>query len=152
MTGTPDDDALDEALLAAAREARGRAHAPYSGFAVGAALADAEGRIHAGCNVESASYGLTICAERAAVAAAVAAGARDFRRLALVTGADDPLPPCGACREVLAEFAPDLDIVSEGGGVLERWRLDALLPGPFRLPGAGEASAGAGADSRRPTS
>ena len=96
------------ALLAAARAVRAHAHAPYSRFTVGAAVLDDAGRIHAGCNVENASYGLTVCAERNAVAAAVAAGAKSIRAVAIVTRMRrPPATPCGACRQVLAEFAGD---------------------------------------------
>ncbi|HEY6478364.1 MAG TPA: cytidine deaminase, partial [Polyangia bacterium] len=92
------------ALVMAARAVRGRAHAPYSKFLVGAAVRDERGRIHVGCNVENASYGLTVCAERNAVAAAVAAGARRVRAVAVVSGSRPPASPCGACRQVLAEL------------------------------------------------
>ncbi len=122
----------DEGLLERARAVRDRAHAPYSGFHVGAALLTADGSVHVGCNVENVSYGLTVCAERAAVAAAVAQGRAGFVRLALSVSEGGPATPCGACRQVLAEFAPDLAIVSEGetGERLE-WGLDDLLPHPF---------------------
>ena len=120
------------ALVAAARAARAKAYAPYSRFAVGAALLGEDGSIHAGCNVENASYGLTVCAERAAVLAAVAAGVRRFRALALAAGTTEPAPPCGACRQVLAEFCRDLPIrmVSASGRVRTR-RLRSLLPMGF---------------------
>ena len=124
------------ALLTAARAVRRQAHAPYSRFQVGAAVLDDAGRIHAGCNVENASYGLTICAERNAVAAAVAAGARSLRAVAIVTRQrHPPATPCGACRQVLAEFGgDDLPLLLAGPtGAAQEQRLGALLPQAFRL-------------------
>jgi cytidine deaminase len=116
----------------AARAARRRAYAPYSGFRVGAAVR-AGGRVHAGANVENASYGLTVCAERNAVAAAALAGARRLEALAVASGTRPPSPPCGACLQVLAEFAgPDLPVALAGAGrrvVLTT--LGALLPRGF---------------------
>jgi len=127
-----------DALLAEARAVRDRAYAPYSGFRVGAALLGASGRVYVGCNVENASFGLTICAERSAVVAAVAAGETRFQAVAIVTDSEGPVAPCGACRQVLAEFEPKLEVWSEGGGVQGGWRLDQLLPEPFReLPERG---------------
>jgi len=120
-----------DSLLAKARETMANAYAPYSGLRVGAALLAEDGSVHTGCNVENASYGLTICAERAAVAGAVARGATAFRAVAIVSDGDQAVPPCGACRQVLAEFAPDMVIVSEGGSERREWRLGALLPEPF---------------------
>lgn len=112
--------------------ARNHAYAPYSKFAVGAALLTESGEIFTGCNVENASYGLTICAERAAVAAAVAAGFRKFAALAVAADTAEPVMPCGACRQVLAEFAPTLPISSSGrDGAHSSHLLSALFPAPF---------------------
>jgi cytidine deaminase len=102
-----------DALLQAAWAAQKLAYAPYSGFPVGAALLTETGQVFVGCNVENLSYGLTLCAERSAVVAAVAAGVRAFRGIAIVSNSMEPISPCGACRQVLAEFAPALQIVSE---------------------------------------
>jgi cytidine deaminase len=123
------------ALVAAARAVRSRAHAPYSKFRVGAAVRDERGRIHVGCNVENASYGLTVCAERNAVAAAVAAGARRIRAVAVVSGARPPVTPCGACRQVLAELGgADTEVLIAGAtGAARRTTLGALLPRAFAL-------------------
>ena len=119
-------------LRAAATDALEQAYAPYSGFRVGAALRCADGSIIAGCNVENASFGATICAERAAVAAALVRGVREFDALYLVTDAEEPTPPCGICRQVLVEFAPSLVIVSSTlRGAEARWTLAELLPHPF---------------------
>lgn len=120
-----------EELLRMAGQARERAYAPYSRFPVGAALEAADGSVFVGCNVENASSGLTICAERAAVSSAVAAGHRSFRRLALSTLGERAVAPCGACRQVLSEFAPGLTIISRAGEARERWTLGELLPAPF---------------------
>ena len=121
----------DEVLVAKAWHARERAYAPYSQFAVGAALLSADGRVFTGCNVENLSYGLTICAERVALASAIAAGARKFTRIAVVADTKVPISPCGACRQVLAEFAPDLLVISANfHGKTAEWRLSELLPRP----------------------
>ncbi|HEX9799890.1 MAG TPA: cytidine deaminase [Thermoanaerobaculia bacterium] len=122
-----------EALLGAAREARRRAYAPFSGFAVGAAILAADGRVFTGCNVENRSFGLSLCAERAAVAAAVAAGSRQFSAVAVVTDAEPPAAPCGLCRETLAEFCgPELPIHLGGAdGSRRDTTLGELFPEPF---------------------
>lgn len=121
----------EQTLVCAATAARARAYAPYSSFAVGAAIESGDGQQFSGCNVENASYGLTVCAERNALAAAIAAGARTFKRIAIASrGA---VAPCGACRQVLAEFGLDLDVlrVDESGTVVSRTTLGALLPEHF---------------------
>jgi cytidine deaminase len=122
---------LTDSLIEAARNAQSRAYAPYSRFRVGAALQAVDGSIFSGCNVEKASYGLTICAERAAICAAVSAGAQRFRRAVVVSDVDPPAAPCGACRQVLAEFGLDLAIEGIGPGRTLRWRLSELLPAAF---------------------
>lgn len=119
------------ALVAKAREVMARAHAPYSRFCVGAAVEADDGRVFVGCNVENASYGLTVCAERMAVGAAVAGGARKFRRIAVTTGVEPPGPPCGACRQVLAEFGLDVEVIAAGPKSERRWVLRTLLPDAF---------------------
>lgn len=129
-----------EALAAAAIAVREHAYAPASRFRVGAAVLTADGRVFSGCNVENASYGLSICAERAAVCAAVAAGARELRAVAVATGLDEPARPCGACRQVLAEFGRDLHVLLVGNrGARRETTLARLLPEPFTfadIPGA----------------
>jgi len=125
-----------DALIAAARAVRENAYAPASRFRVGAALLTDDGQTFVGCNVENASYGLTICAERAAVCAAVAAGKRRIEAVAIVTDLEEPARPCGACRQVLAEFGKDMEVFLAGRGqqVVE-FSLSALLPDPFTFDG-----------------
>jgi cytidine deaminase len=125
-----------ESLLERAADARGTAYAPYSGFRVGAALLCEGGSVYTGSNVENASLGLTTCAERTAVFSAVHDGHRRFSAVAISTDGSVPAAPCGACRQVLAEFAPDIKVISEAGGVRREWSLSELLPDPFRdIPG-----------------
>lgn len=121
-----------EQMLAIARSAQHNAYAPASRFRVGAAVLGDDGRVFAGCNVENASYGLTVCAERNAVAAAVVAGVRALRAVVVVTDLIDPARPCGACRQVLAEFGPSMPVVLFGTGNSQVvTSLDRLLPDPF---------------------
>jgi cytidine deaminase len=116
-----------------ARHAAARAHAPYSGFRVGAILEDATGGLHAGCNVECASIGLSVCAERTALGRAITRGARNFRRIWIYTPTAAPTPPCGACRQMLAEFAPGIEVLLLcDRGPARRVSLARLLPGSTR--------------------
>ncbi len=127
---SPTPDAIDD-LVAAARAAKDRAYAPYSGFNVGAAVL-AGGAIHTGVNVENASYPLTVCAERNAVGAAVVAGATAIEAVAVSADAEDPTPPCGGCRQVLNEFGPQMLVVCEGAsGRRIEWVLSDILPHAF---------------------
>src|SRR5207244_2370376 len=123
--GDPD---LSAELIRRAREVKQHAYCPYSKFRVGAALEAADGGVYVGTNVESASYGLTICAERMALGAAVAAGARALKRIVVATDAEPPASPCGACRQLLAEFGLDLEVIAVGPKSERRWTLGALLP------------------------
>lgn len=119
-------------LITAARHARRRARAGYSGFTVGAALRTADGQVVAGCNIESASYGLTMCAERVALFKALADGHRAFSQLAIVAHAATPTPPCGACRQLLWEYAGDIEVIlATPRRETARYRLSELLPAPF---------------------
>jgi cytidine deaminase len=124
--------ATEDELVAAARAARAQAMAPFSGFAVGAALETADGAIVGGCNIENATFGLTLCAERVAMFKALSEGQREFVRVVVVADTAAPTPPCGACRQILWEFAGDLEVVLANlDGVHARHRLSALLPLPF---------------------
>lgn len=129
----------DGELLQRALEARRRSYCPYSRFAVGAALLASSGRVYTGANVENASYGLSMCAERVALFRAAAAGERSFLKLVVVGGPVDRepqelCPPCGACRQALFEFAPDLEVLlGTARGVERRFSLQELLPEPFEL-------------------
>jgi cytidine deaminase len=126
----PDDE--DRALRERALTAMDRAYAPYSDFHVGAALLGGDGSITEACNVENAAFPAGTCAERAALASAVARGVRTFRVIVIASSADDPAPPCGMCRQALIEFAPDLEVVSlTRSGKEARWRLSELLPHAF---------------------
>jgi cytidine deaminase len=131
---TPLSAAAKKALVAVAARARRRAVAPHSEFHVGAALLSDDGRTFDGINVESPSYGLTVCAERTAVFKALSEGARVFRAVAVVTAAKSPTPPCGACRQVLWDQCGDIQVILEttAGKRLEK-RLSTLLPHPFGL-------------------
>ncbi len=121
-----------DVLVQAARAARLHAHAPFSTFHVGAALEAHDGRIITGCNVENASYGLTICAERVAIFKAISEGIRGFRRIVVVADTEAPTPPCGACRQLLWEFCGDIEVILANlKEVKGSQRMAALLPLPF---------------------
>jgi len=123
---------MTDRLQTAALAARENAHAPYSKFRVGAALEDAGGRVHTGCNIENATYGLTLCAERVAVCKAISEGAREFRRIAIAADTEMLTPPCGACRQILWEFCGDIEIVLlNSRGKSEVMRLKELFPRAF---------------------
>lgn len=124
--------------MAEARQVLAHAHAPYSRFPVGAVLRARSGRTYRGVNVENASLGLSVCAERAAVFAAVAAGERVFDTLAVATDSPGPTPPCGACRQVLLEFSPEVTVLYGGrDGRIERHKLAELVPYAFRSYASG---------------
>jgi cytidine deaminase len=119
-------------LIEAALNVRKNAHAPFSDFPVGAAIEDMHGRIHTGCNVENATYGLTICAERVAVFKAVSEGARRFRRVVVVADTDVLTPPCGSCRQILWEFCGDVELTLVNlQGKTEKFQMKDLFPRPF---------------------
>jgi cytidine deaminase len=120
------------ALIAAARTARGRAYAPFSHFQVGSAVQAKSGRVFSGCNIENASYGLTLCAERVAIFKALSEGERGFEAVAVVTDTEKLTPPCGACRQIIWEFCGDAEVVLANlAGRIEIYRMAALLPKPF---------------------
>lgn len=119
-------------LVAAAKQARENAHAPYSNFRVGAALRAKSGRVYTGCNVENATYGLTVCAERVAIFKAISEGERGFDAIAVVTHTEALTPPCGACRQIMWEFCGDVDVILANlAGKTEVHRLSSLFPKPF---------------------
>jgi len=121
-----------DTLVSAAIAARENAHAPFSHFKVGAAVEDSNGRIHTGCNVENATYGLTLCAERVAIFKAISEGARGFKRVAVIADTGALTPPCGACRQILWEFCGDVEIVLANlAGKSETLRLGTLFPRAF---------------------
>jgi cytidine deaminase len=121
-------------LRDAAFAAMENAYAPYSHFRVGAAVRASNGEIISGCNVENAAYGEALCAERVAVAAAVAQGSKSFDEIAIASESDEPSPPCGSCRQTMSEFAPDLIVTSYArNGKQATWRLSELLPEAFAL-------------------
>ena len=123
---------MGRTLIEAARAAQDNAHAPYSGYPVGAALETEDGQVFIGANIENASFGVTNCAERVALGAAVAQGVRVFSRLVIVTRSEPPAAPCGACRQALAEFGLDLKVESVGLETTKQWTLGELLPDAFR--------------------
>ena len=118
-------------LIREAQSARDSAYAPYSRFSVGAALKTKSGAVYRGCNVENISFGLTICAERVCVGAAIVSNDHDFEVIAIVSDSGDPVVPCGACRQVLAEFSPGMTIVTANlSGAVSKFNLNELLPRP----------------------
>jgi cytidine deaminase len=121
-----------EPLIAAARAARERAVADFSGFKVGAALETTDGQIITGCNIENASYGLTVCAERVAIFKAISEGHRAFRRMVVVADTESPTPPCGACRQIMWEFCGDIEVTMANlSAVTATLQMQDLLPLPF---------------------
>jgi len=123
---------VTDALLDAAWKARENACCGYSGFAVGAAVETTNGQIYSGCNIENASYGLTVCAERVAIWKALSEGVREFRNLAVVTAADTATPPCGACRQIIWEFCGDIPVLAANrNGDRKTWQMRELLPHAF---------------------
>ena len=132
MAGSNSRAASRADLVAAALAARERAHAPFSKFKVGAALETADGVIVTGCNVENATYGLTICAERVAVFKAISDGHRRFTRIVVAADTNEPTPPCGACRQILWEFGGDLEVILANlSGERRSYQMKELFPAPF---------------------
>ncbi|NLO07623.1 MAG: cytidine deaminase [candidate division WS1 bacterium] len=129
-----------EELVAAARDARVRARATYSNFPVGAAVRCADGRIFQGCNIENASLGLTMCAERVALFSAVAAGCHHITAIAIAGPGSDPLSPCGACRQVMLELAPDADVILAGDEEHRVYTVADLLPDAFGVADLGDSA------------
>lgn len=124
----------DSELIECARQAQQNAYAPYSKFQVGAALLSKDDKIYPGCNIENASFGATNCAERTAVFTAVCDGAREFKKIVIIANSEDPVMPCGICRQVLFEFAPNLEIISVGTkGSSIRTNLSEIFPKGFRF-------------------
>jgi cytidine deaminase len=122
----------NDLLISAAKQARVNAHAPYSNFRVGAALRSTSGRIFGGCNVENATYGLTVCAERVAIFKAISEGERGFDAISVVTDTDTLTPPCGACRQLIWEFCGDVPVIMANlKGKVEVIQMKALFPRPF---------------------
>jgi cytidine deaminase len=121
-----------EVLITAAKQARENAHAPYSNFRVGAAVRASSGRIFGGCNIENATYGLTVCAERVAIFKALSEGERNFDAIAVVTDGERLTPPCGACRQIIWEFCGDVPVILANlGGQSETTSMRELFPKPF---------------------
>ena len=121
-----------EVLITAAKQARENAHAPYSNFRVGAAVLASSGRIFGGCNIENATYGLTVCAERVAIFKALSEGERNFDAIAVVTDGERLTPPCGACRQIIWEFCGDVPVILANlGGQSEATPMRELFPKPF---------------------
>ncbi len=120
-------------LIEKAKDAAERAYSPYSGFKVGSAVLCSDGKVFCGCNIENASYSLTICAERTAIFKAVSEGYQDFEAIAIYVDSDVMFPPCGACRQVLSEFNPKIPVAYANHNSIEYTDLETLLPGAFKL-------------------
>ncbi|MDD3536296.1 MAG: cytidine deaminase [Candidatus Cloacimonetes bacterium] len=127
----PDSELYE--LLEIAKKAAEKAYAPYSGYKVGSALKCADGSIYSGCNVENASYSLTLCAERTAVFKAISEGKRDFSAIAIYVDSEESFPPCGACRQVIHEFAPEIPVIWGNKKETAQSTMRELLPGAFSL-------------------